>query len=272
MPRSAQLLGALLPALAMGQDDWLMSVQPQPAPSPSMGGFGGAATPDATGDAVEQGVSSLLKDPQVNAMASALAGQAANAFVGKVQDKMAEAEVPPEECTGPECCTGSTCLDMPGMGCSDWRGVTRCVGSRAMNFHKGVCACMKGACGGDGKCAESPTEAEMQQMQQAQFQAPQVQQPQLQAPQQAPAGGAAASTASEDAGTATWSPVTQLGGVPGSRLYEARDAAPPQARSLPGAAWLLPVAAAGLAAFVARRRDRATESAGDASTEEELVE
>merc|ERR1740139_1734957 len=106
----------------------------------------------------------------------------ANALVDKVESEMTAEAAPSEECTGPECCASSTCVDdVPGMSCASYRGATRCVGAKPLSLHKGLCACLKGACNPNGNCPEIPTAEEMVQIQ-AQLQ--QQQQQQQSQPQQ----------------------------------------------------------------------------------------
>eukprot|EP00913_Durusdinium_trenchii_P011590 g10884.t1 len=50
-------------------------------------------------------------------------------------------EHPPQTvpCIGDSCCVGSTCMNLPGLGCKASRGRTQCVGSSALSMKEGVC-------------------------------------------------------------------------------------------------------------------------------------
>jgi len=101
----------------------------------------------------------VMMDPQMQKMAMGLASQVASTAMdqGKtfLSKEMAKESVV-EPCMGPECCQASSCMLMPGMGCSGWRGPTKCVG--ATHISQGSCACLAGQCSADGKCPEVPND------------------------------------------------------------------------------------------------------------------
>lgn len=91
-------------------------------------------------------------------MATAMAGQVAGIMATKAE-KMVEnrLEHPPETvpCIGDSCCIGSTCMNLPGMGCKASRGRTQCVGSSAFAMKEGVCQCLRGPCNEEGICVST---------------------------------------------------------------------------------------------------------------------
>jgi len=97
------------------------------------------------------------QDP-ITIAATAAAGKAASyvggQVVAKVEDKIEHPGV--SECEGPQCCIGSTCMNMPGMYCKSERGDTTCIGYSLVAAKEGVCACVHGACNGAGLCPDSP--------------------------------------------------------------------------------------------------------------------
>jgi len=90
-------------------------------------------------------------DNGVSQLAVGMAGELMSTVADKVKEKMRDAENDPG-CIGPHCCAKSTCSHMPGMHCHDWRGDTRCIGASMIPFKQGMCACLEGYCGVDGKC------------------------------------------------------------------------------------------------------------------------
>jgi len=87
-------------------------------------------------------------------MASKAASYVGSEVAKKVSDKIENPGV--TECTGPQCCVGSTCMNIPGMSCRDSRGDTTCIGYSYIAGQEGVCACVHGACNGAGLCPDSP--------------------------------------------------------------------------------------------------------------------
>eukprot|EP00434_Breviolum_minutum_P017816 symbB.v1.2.015725.t1/scaffold1184.1/size176679/5 len=91
-------------------------------------------------------------------MATAMAGQVAGIMASKAE-KMVEnrLEHPPETvpCIGDSCCLGSTCMNLPGLGCKASRGRTQCVGSSALAMKEGVCQCLRGPCNEEGICVST---------------------------------------------------------------------------------------------------------------------
>jgi len=62
-----------------------------------------------------------------------------------------------KKCAGPTCCTQSTCYIGPGVGCDKARGKTQCIGAKLFPVPlKGMCSCVTGACGEDGRCPDAP--------------------------------------------------------------------------------------------------------------------
>merc|ERR1740129_1946147 len=94
------------------------------------------------------------QDP-ASVLAVGVAGQVASVVVDKVRDKYENSELP-IPCTGEECCQESACMNMPGMRCNKDRGPTKCVGSSAVQFREGTCACLSGPCSKAGKCGALP--------------------------------------------------------------------------------------------------------------------
>lgn len=61
--------------------------------------------------------------------------------------------------TDPNCCQASSCLAIPGLGCKAERGETQCMGamtSTGLWINPGVCSCLQGPCGADGRCPNAP--------------------------------------------------------------------------------------------------------------------
>eukprot|EP00435_Cladocopium_sp_Y103_P032780 s324_g8.t1 len=78
-------------------------------------------------------------------------------FVTPAKDEENRLEHPPETvpCIGDSCCIGSTCMNLPGMGCKASRGRTQCVGSSAFAMKEGVCQCLRGPCNEEGICVST---------------------------------------------------------------------------------------------------------------------
>jgi len=96
------------------------------------------------------------QDP-ITMAATAAAGKAATYVGGQVVEKVQEKIEHPgvSKCEGPQCCIGSTCMNMPGMYCKSERGDTTCIGYSIVGATEGVCACVHGACNGAGLCPDS---------------------------------------------------------------------------------------------------------------------
>jgi len=95
------------------------------------------------------------QDP-ATAMAVGVAGKMAGMAFDKARDTY-EHQQPILPCTGDRCCQSSTCIKgVPGQTCHASRGPTECVGSSALQFHYGQCACLHGACSAAGTCGPLP--------------------------------------------------------------------------------------------------------------------
>merc|ERR1719221_1321275 len=73
-------------------------------------------------------------------------------MVGMARKMLGGTPTEQDQCTGPSCCTQSTCWSVPGLGCDPKRGETVCVGARRLPPRKGVCSCASGTCSPSGKC------------------------------------------------------------------------------------------------------------------------
>jgi len=95
------------------------------------------------------------QDPAMTAMAMGMAGQVMNQIADKAEETMKEkmAQGDPMPCIGPHCCQQSSCMNLPGLGCSRDRGPSKCVGASTFPPVQGMCACLAGACSVDGKCS-----------------------------------------------------------------------------------------------------------------------
>merc|ERR1740121_3117834 len=135
-----------------------------------------------------------------------------NKVTNKVEKQMV-AGTKTMPCVGSHCCTGSTCMNLPGLRCSSDRGPTSCVGASTFPPKKGMCGCLAGACSPEGTCSSKglpdsfepqptaqalqqpaqPAQAQQQQRQQAQVTVPSAQA--AAAPAPAPAAQAATAAA-----------------------------------------------------------------------------
>ncbi|CAE8588292.1 unnamed protein product [Polarella glacialis] len=94
-------------------------------------------------------------------MATMMAGKVAGVMAQKIEHGVEQnleqklAAGPPPTCQGPECCLGSTCMNMPGMHCDEKRGAVICEGSSMLNMKEGVCRCLHGPCDSGGICLEA---------------------------------------------------------------------------------------------------------------------
>ncbi|CAK9019605.1 Uncharacterized protein SCF082_LOCUS14586 [Durusdinium trenchii] len=91
-------------------------------------------------------------------MATAMAGQVAGIVASKAEQAVENRlEHPPQTvpCIGDSCCVGSTCMNLPGLGCKASRGRTQCVGSSALSMKEGVCQCLRGPCSEEGICVST---------------------------------------------------------------------------------------------------------------------
>lgn len=102
-------------------------------------------------------VAPVLAQPEM--VATMMAGQVANIMANtvekKIEEHLAGGGGSLETCMGPECCMQSTCMNVPGMHCAGYRGLTTCVGASIAPVAEGKCRCVKGACSADGICLET---------------------------------------------------------------------------------------------------------------------
>eukprot|EP00930_Biecheleria_cincta_P059078 TRINITY_DN44848_c0_g1_i1.p1 TRINITY_DN44848_c0_g1~~TRINITY_DN44848_c0_g1_i1.p1 ORF type:complete len:233 (+),score=41.07 TRINITY_DN44848_c0_g1_i1:84-782(+) len=97
------------------------------------------------------------QDPATLA-ATMMAGKVASSLASKAEETIEDKinQSPAARCLGPECCAGSSCMNVPGMSCHDNRGTTTCVGSSAISMTEGMCRCVSGACNEGGFCSDAP--------------------------------------------------------------------------------------------------------------------
>mmetsp|Transcript_18829 Transcript_18829/g.42463 ORF Transcript_18829/g.42463 Transcript_18829/m.42463 type:complete len:217 (+) Transcript_18829:68-718(+) len=104
------------------------------------------------------GMPAVAQAQDPTAIATAMAGRVAGIMAEKAEQKIENAIQHPHQtpqCIGDGCCIGSTCMNIPGMGCKARRGRTQCVGWDALAMKEGVCQCLEGPCSNEGVCVDT---------------------------------------------------------------------------------------------------------------------